>query len=103
MNDNLLDDKLKECFHTKFTMDEHFRADMQQKLYEKQERRNNFLLCFIQVAMFVLTFSIIAVIFMISRRTMLPLLLTGYILVSGFISVIVVVLHSKNNMIIRRA
>ena len=96
MNDNQIDDALKDCFGAKFTMDCSFKAEVKRKLHERREQRSNFLLCLIQTAMFVLTLIAVAVAFIVDQRFLTFLI--GYALISGFIAT-VIVCYSKNKIL----
>jgi len=103
MNDDHLNDMLKACFDPKFVMSERYKAKIKIKLREKQERQNNFLLCSIQIALFLLTFSVITAVSVINQGNIIILLfLACYAVVSGLAGIVVALLCSKNNMITGR-
>lgn len=103
MNDDHLDSMLKSCFADKFTMDKNVKTQLHRKLYEKQERRNNLLLCVIQIAMLALTLSIGIVAFILIQRNALLVFMLCYVMLGGFIGAVVALIHSKKNMITGRA
>lgn len=70
------------------------------ELYKKEERRNAYLICLTQIAMFTMTLSIVVITFIFCPG-IVRILLISYVLVGGLISVTVVLLHSSNNKIMK--
>lgn len=63
-------------------------------LDKRQERYENILLCFVQIIMFAAALSIVSILLIVSPKTAVFLLL-GHIALGGFMSVIIILLHSK--------
>lgn len=97
MNNERLEAALKECFSVQYTPDENFKAQTVYRMYKRQEHRSSFLLCSIQLAILILTLAIAVSIFIIFRQSILAFFLIGYAITGSIISVVIILLYSKNN------
>lgn len=101
MKDEHVEHLLKTYFTARSPLGEDLKDQIKRDLYQKQAKRDTFLLCFIQVAMFVMTLAMVATAFIVDLGIISTFIIVPT--VSGaLISTAVVLIHFKNTIGTRR-
>lgn len=98
MDEKYLDDDIRKCYKKKFRYDEEFLLQTKIMLYEKKERQNIIKLCFIQIAMFVLSALILAAAFVFLGEFLIFILFAVNFLLFS-LTCIALLLHSSSKTV----